>query len=233
MSDLNVVGAAQVAWVARSRRAPARARAGRARPGGRRRGGDPRRAHRGGRPTAEVLREWGDRRADARCERRDGAPRVDRVPLAPAVRRAAATPSTPSAWPERRWPRSPPRGGGIWASVLATRAAVDRELLDARWRRLRPHPARRGDHARGQVRLRADAPRGASPARAARRAAGRRRRSELVVSFLGAHVVPAGIDADAYIAEVLAMLDAVVEQRARRSFTTSPASAACSRPRRR
>jgi imidazolonepropionase len=103
------------------------------------------------------------------------------------------------------------RGGGIWASVVSTRAAGDRELaghLESSYR----HILRGGvttlevksgyglqtDEELRQLELlqrsRASTPIG------------------LVISFLGAHVVPSGSDADAYTEEVLAMLDRVLEQ---------------------
>ena len=113
MSDLNVVGAACVACVRdRGARAAGR-RAGRTRPRARRRGGDPGRADRGG----------GPRRRSCASTAMIGVPVVDasgmtvlpgsdRVPFASAVRRRATRSSTPSGWPGRRWPRSRRRAGG-------------------------------------------------------------------------------------------------------------------------
>jgi imidazolonepropionase len=103
------------------------------------------------------------------------------------------------------------RGGGIWASVVSTRAAGDRELaehLEASYR----HILRGGvttlevksgygleaEQELRQLELLARS-RAATPI-------------GLVISFLGAHVVPAGTDADAYTDEVLAMLARVLEQ---------------------
>ncbi len=100
-------------------------------------------------------------------------------------------------------------GGGIWASVVATRAASSEHLLDGL----------RGAYGRilagGVTTLEVksgyglmlseelrqlellDRSRGLTP-------------MQLVITFLGAHVVPAGMDADAYVSDVLGMLDAVV-----------------------
>ena len=55
----------------------------------------------------------------------------------------------------------------------------------------------------------------------------------LVISFLGAHVVPAGVDADAYTDEVLAMLARGARAGHRGVSRHHRASAGCSRPRRR
>lgn len=102
-------------------------------------------------------------------------------------------------------------GGGIWATVQSTRAAPDAELLDG----LRSSYARilaggvttlevksgyglTGRDELHQLQLLADS-RAMTP-------------MSLVISFLGAHVVPAGLDGDAYTAQVLEMLPQVIEQ---------------------
>ena len=102
-------------------------------------------------------------------------------------------------------------GGGIWSTVLATRDATDDQLLAA----LRSAYERilaggvttlevksgyglTADHELHQLEL-LDASRALTPL-------------SLVVSYLGAHVVPAGIDADTYTEEVAATLPAVRRQ---------------------
>jgi imidazolonepropionase len=102
-------------------------------------------------------------------------------------------------------------GGGIWASVLATRAASSDELLDG----LR--------HAYGRILA------GGVTTLEVKSGYGLTRSEELrqlellqhsrsmtplrlVITFLGAHVVPAGVDAEAYVSDVLSMLDDVVER---------------------
>ncbi len=103
------------------------------------------------------------------------------------------------------------RGGGIWSSVLATRDASSDELLDGL----------RNAYSRilngGVTTLEVKSGYGLTLPEELRQLEllERSRAStplELVVTFLGAHVVPAGVDADAYVAEVHEMLDAVVER---------------------
>ena len=160
----------------------------------------------------------------------DGPPRADRVPLASAVRRQPARRVRRSGWPALRLQEIAAAGGGIWASVQSDPRAADDQLLDGLRARLRTDPCRRRHHARGQVRLRPDRGQRAAPARAARRAAARSRRDgarDLVsgrarrpgrprrrrVHQRGARDAPARRGSGAS-----------------RRFTTSPASAACSRP---
>lgn len=102
-------------------------------------------------------------------------------------------------------------GGGIWASVQATRAAADGDLragLRRAYERILAGGVTTLEVKSGyglteeselrQLRLLADS-REDTP-------------MSLVISFLGAHVVPDGMDADAYTDEVLAMLPEVVSQ---------------------
>jgi len=103
------------------------------------------------------------------------------------------------------------QGGGIWASVLATRAAGDDELissLGAAYRRILAAGVTTLEVKSGygltveselhQLRL-LDRSRSLTPL-------------SLTISFLGAHVVPPGAEAEAYTGEVLAMLEQVVAQ---------------------
>ena len=103
------------------------------------------------------------------------------------------------------------RGGGIWASVVATRAAADDELLD------RLGPAYAAVLGGGATTLEVKSGYGLTAAQELRQLELLRRSRaltplEIVISFLGAHVVPAGLDAERYTAEVLDMLPQVVEQ---------------------
>ncbi|HTX70030.1 MAG TPA: imidazolonepropionase [Thermoleophilia bacterium] len=103
------------------------------------------------------------------------------------------------------------RGGGIWASVLATRQAPDDALLD----HLRKAYAL--IVAGGATTLEVKSGYGLTEASELRQLEllDRSRQLtplQLVVSFLGAHVVPAGTDAERYTADVLAMLPRVLEQ---------------------
>ena len=121
------------------------------------------------------------------------------------------------------------RGGGIWASVLATRAASDDELLEA-LRAAYPRIL-----AGGVTTLEVKSGYGLTLSEELRQLELLERSRaltplELVITFLGAHVVPVGLDADAYTQEVLEMLAARPRAGACARFTTSPASAACSRP---
>jgi imidazolonepropionase len=103
-------------------------------------------------------------------------------------------------------------GGGIWASVLATRAASSEDLVDG----LR--------HAYGRIlaggvtTLEVKSGYGLTLSEELRQLEllDRSRAMtamQLVVTFLGAHVVPAGLDAEAYVSEVHEMLEVVVDRR--------------------
>jgi imidazolonepropionase len=103
------------------------------------------------------------------------------------------------------------RGGGIWASVEATRAESDAVLLDrlsSTYRRIvaggvTSLEVKSGYGLTAESELRQlsllEQSRASTPL-------------SLVISFLGAHVVPADRDADSYTDEVLEMLAAVVAQ---------------------
>jgi imidazolonepropionase len=102
-------------------------------------------------------------------------------------------------------------GGGIWASVLATRAASSDELLsglrDAYDRIL----------AGGVTTLEVKSGYGLTLSDELRQLELLERSRALtpmtlVVTFLGAHVVPAGVDPDSYVSEVVSMLDAVLDR---------------------
>jgi imidazolonepropionase len=103
------------------------------------------------------------------------------------------------------------RGGGIWASVQATRAAPDEALLE--------HLARAYAQvvAGGVTTLEVKSGYGLSAATDLHHLDLLQRSRaltplQLVVSFLGAHVVPAGLDADGYTADVIALLPRVLDQ---------------------
>jgi imidazolonepropionase len=103
------------------------------------------------------------------------------------------------------------RGGGIWASVLSTREASSDDLLAA----LRRAYAR--ILAGGVTTLEVKSGYGLTGEEELRQLEllGRSRALtplQLVITFLGAHVVPAGVDADTYVAEVMAMLPRALEQ---------------------
>ena len=161
-------------------------------------------------PTAEVLAEWGDDGADGRRGRGDGAARPDRVPLAPAVRRQ----------PARRVRRAPGRGvagrgRGPWRRDLVKRG-IDPSRGDPE---LAEHlESSYGHIVRGGVTtLEVKSGYGLEVEQELRQLELLQRSREatpmgLVISFLGAHVVPAGTDADTYTDEVLAMLERVLEQ---------------------
>jgi imidazolonepropionase len=103
------------------------------------------------------------------------------------------------------------RGGGIWASVLATRDAPDDALL---------HHLERAYSlivAGGATTLEVKSGYGLtaeSELRQLELLEQSRRLSplQLVISFLGAHVVPADTDAERYTDDVLAMLPRVIDQ---------------------
>jgi imidazolonepropionase len=102
-------------------------------------------------------------------------------------------------------------GGGIWASVLATRAASSEELLDG----LR-HAYDR-ILAGGVTTLEVKSGYGLALSEELRQLALLERSRaltpmQLVITFLGAHVVPAGLDAEAYVSEVREMLPRALDQ---------------------
>ena len=102
-------------------------------------------------------------------------------------------------------------GGGIWATVQSTRQADEGHLLDG----LRRGYDRIG--AGGVTTLEVKSGYGLTEASELRQLEllDKSRASaamELVISFLGAHVVPAELDAEAYTNEVLEMLPRVVDQ---------------------
>jgi imidazolonepropionase len=102
-------------------------------------------------------------------------------------------------------------GGGIWSSVLATRAASDAELLttlDSAYARIlgsgvttlevKSGYGLTADYELHHLDL-LDQSRQLTPL-------------STVISYLGAHVVPAGLDADSYTSQVLETLPAVMDQ---------------------
>lgn len=103
-------------------------------------------------------------------------------------------------------------GGGIWNSVLRTRAASDEELL------ARTERAFARMLADGITTVEAKSGYGLTPEQELRTlriidAARTRTPLDVVPTFLGAHVVPAGMDTDAYVGQICAeMLPAVAEQ---------------------
>ncbi|MGH2585624.1 MAG: imidazolonepropionase [Dehalococcoidia bacterium] len=104
-------------------------------------------------------------------------------------------------------------GGGIWNSVLRTREASDDELLT--------HAVAAFDRmlADGITAVEAKSGYGLTPEQELRTlrlidAARQRTPLDVIPTFLGAHVVPAGMEADAYVDQICeAMLPAVAEQR--------------------
>ncbi len=103
-------------------------------------------------------------------------------------------------------------GGGIWNSVLRTRAASDEELL--------ANTVRTFDRMLldGITTVEAKSGYGLTPEQEVRTlrlidAARSKTLLDVVPTFLGAHVVPAGLNADAYVAQICdEMLPAVAEQ---------------------
>ena len=211
MSDLNVVGAACVACV-RDR-------------GGARRGAEQAEldvvfdgavAIRNGviaavGPTAEVLRSYGD----------DGIAVLDAtgMSIVPGLIECHSHPlfagERHAEYAERLAGASlaeiAARGGGIWASVLATRAASDEELLDA-LRHAYPRIL-----AGGVTTLEVKSGYGLTLSQELRHlelleSSRAVTPLELVITFLGAHVVPSGLDSDAYTQEVLEMLPRALDQ---------------------
>jgi imidazolonepropionase len=162
-------------------------------------------------PTPDVLREWGS----------DGIPVLDATGLTvlPGLIECHSHPlfagERHAEYAERLGGASlaqiAVRGGGIWASVLATRAARTEELLGG----LRSAYAR--ILAGGVTTLEVKSGYGLTLAEELRQLELLEHSRgvtplELVITFLGAHVVPAGVQADAYVTDVLSMLDVVVEQ---------------------
>jgi imidazolonepropionase len=102
-------------------------------------------------------------------------------------------------------------GGGIWSTVVATRDAADADLiaaLDSAYRRIL---------AGGVTTLEVKSGYGLTPEHELHQLDLLDRSREitplsLVISYLGAHVVPEGVSADAYTNEVLATLPAVIDQ---------------------
>jgi imidazolonepropionase len=211
MTDLNVVGAAQLARVC-DRGEPRRGRA---------QGeldliADGAVAIRDGRvvavgETAEVLRDFGD----------PGVPTIDAAgrSVLPGLIECHSHPlfagSRHAEYAKRLAGASLAEiaagGGGIWASVVATREATDDQLttqLAAAYRRILAGGVTTLEVKSGygltaetelhQLELLASS-RSLTPL-------------NLFVSFLGAHVVPAERDAEAYTDDVLAMLETVVSQ---------------------
>ena len=211
MSDLNIVGAAQLARVADR--------------------GEPRRGAAQGEldlvadgavairdgliaaagPTEEILRAFGD----------DCVPVLDAAGCAvlPGLIECHSHPlfagSRHGEYAQRLGGASPAevaaRGGGIWSSVLATREASDDDLLahlGAAYARIlrggvTTLEVKSGYRLTAEEELRQlgllDRSRALRPL-------------ALAISFLGAHVVPVGTDAEAYTREVLAMLPRVLAQ---------------------
>jgi imidazolonepropionase len=103
-------------------------------------------------------------------------------------------------------------GGGIWNSVLHTRAATDDELLA---RTVRAFERMAAD---GITAVEAKSGYGLTTEQELRAlrildAARRQTPLDVTITFLGAHVVPDGMDADTYVAQICdEMLPAVAEQ---------------------
>jgi imidazolonepropionase len=103
-------------------------------------------------------------------------------------------------------------GGGIWATVQATRDASDEDLVK------QLELAYQSILAGGVTTLEVKSGYGLTAEHELHQLELLERSRErtplsVIVTFLGAHVVPAGISADAYTEEVAALLPAVVEQR--------------------
>jgi imidazolonepropionase len=161
--------------------------------------------------TSDVLREWGDpgvRTLDASGRSvLPGLVECHSHPLFAGSRHAEYAQRLAGA----SLAEIAAQGGGIWASVLATRAASDDELIthlgDA-YRRIlaggvttlevKSGYGLTAAHELHQLQL-LDRSRSLTPL-------------SLIISFLGAHVVPAGAQAEAYTDEVLEMLERVVAQ---------------------
>jgi imidazolonepropionase len=161
--------------------------------------------------TAEVLREWGDpsvRTLDATGRSvLPGLIECHSHPLFAGSRHAEYAKRLAGA----SLAEIAAGGGGIWASVLATREAGDAQLtaqLAAAYRRILAGGVTTLEVKSGygltaetelhQLELLARS-RSLTPL-------------NLFISFLGAHVVPAGMEAEAYTADVLAMLEQVVAE---------------------
>jgi imidazolonepropionase len=211
VSDLNLIHAAQVARV-HDRGEPRRGRA----QGELDLVADGAVAIRGGQivavgETAAVLRDWGDedvRTLDATGRSvLPGLVECHSHPLFAGSRHAEYARRLAGA----SLAEIAAQGGGIWASVLATRAAGDDELL-----------AQLGDAYRrilagGVTTLEVKSGYGLTAASELHQLRLLHRSRPLTpmslkISFLGAHVVPAGEQAEAYTGAVLEMLDQVVTQ---------------------
>jgi imidazolonepropionase len=159
--------------------------------------------------TAEVLREWGD----------PSVPTIDATgrSVLPGLIECHSHPlfagSRHAEYAKRLAGASlaeiAAAGGGIWASVLATREASDVQLtaqLAGAYRRIlaggvttlevKSGYGLTAETERHQLKLLSRS-RAATPL-------------NLFISFLGAHVVPADMEAEAYTDDVLAMLETVV-----------------------
>jgi len=160
--------------------------------------------------TDEVLRDWGDGAPELDASGRTVLPGLIEChshPLFAGERHAEYAERLAGA----SLAEVARRGGGIWASVQATRDAGDDELLGRLERAYRAIVAggsttlevKSGYGLTAMTELHQldllDRSRALTPL-------------ELVVSFLGAHVVPAGLDAERYTAEVLGMLPRVLDQ---------------------
>jgi len=162
-------------------------------------------------PTEEILREWDE----------DGIPALDASGLTvlPGLIECHSHPlfagERHAEYAERLAGASlaeiAARGGGIWASVLSTREASSARLLE----QLRHAYA--SILAGGVTTLEVKSGYGLTLEEELRHLELLARSRELtplelVITFLGAHVVPAGLDADAYTAQVHGMLPHVLEQ---------------------
>jgi imidazolonepropionase len=162
-------------------------------------------------PTAEVLREWGE----------EGVAILDatRMTVLPGLTECHSHPlfagERHAEYAERLAGASlaeiAARGGGIWASVLATREASSPDLLEQLRRAYAPILAG------GATTLEVKSGYGLTSEEELRHLELLEQSRELtplqlVITFLGAHVVPAGLDADTYTGQVLEMLPRVLEQ---------------------
>jgi imidazolonepropionase len=162
-------------------------------------------------PSSEVLRTYGD----------DGVPVLDAAGMSvvPGLIECHSHPlfagERHAEYAERLAGASlaeiAARGGGIWSSVLATRAASDDELLGG-LRHAYPRIL-----AGGVTTLEVKSGYGLTLPEELRHLELLERSRlltpmDLVISFLGAHVVPAGLDSDAYTQEVLEMLPRALDQ---------------------
>ena len=152
---------------------------------------------------AALVAEDGVRRLGRPARRTPRPPTAAPTSAAPRWSRASSTP-TPT-WSSRAtgppssrpaWPAPPYTGGGIATTVAATRAASDDDAARAPARRWSPRPAPR---ARRRSRSRAAT---ASTSRREERLLRLAREVTPETTFLGAHVVPPGVDRADYVALV-------------------------------